>query len=406
MESAFKTWVKRDHYGEGYSVGDHDPFRAESMKDLISGLMMHGSNGNLWRDNKKASTSMDMRLSELIGLEVGLKARGAKIPVEYIIVKALCISHLHGLLEKASRLKGYRSSAEADKEWAAMVKAAGCKTWDELSNRLDDHQNAITLSVALFKIIEKERGSSNLWQFYKLPEKPNGYVSWYSRAWTEIGIPLKTSVTKTSRGNVFMMVARYEEGDESGIRAYEWCAQMKENESDSIPIAAANGMVYVLPRIDGELLCSMSDLRWAADAVADTDVAQVVGFQTQHTDSYERMEAGDLVFLWLWERKNDSQKGDGEVLLKAALSDLKKRFRSIRTLIADILPPQFRVKLSDTDPPEVQEAIHEARESLERHFVRIRAEECLKGELRLIGANTLSPDETLATLGMLDLDGM
>jgi hypothetical protein len=68
-------------------------------------------------------------------------------------------------------------------------------------------------------------------------------------------------------------------------------------------------MVYVLPREGGYADCTASDLRWASDAVADADVAQMMAFLQQTPDVPDLLNRGDLCFIWLWERREGTERG-------------------------------------------------------------------------------------------------
>jgi hypothetical protein len=81
----------------------------------------------------------------------------------------------------------------------------------------------------------------------------------------------------------------------------------------------------------------------AADCVSDVDLLQVNAFFEQHPDAPMLIEAGDLAFVWLWERRASSRSGAGKACLQAALTDLRRRMRRIRTIVIDLKPYQFAV---------------------------------------------------------------
>jgi len=48
MEDAFRSWVRDDRYGEGYSDlnGSYDPIRSSSMRYLINVFLLSAAKGN------------------------------------------------------------------------------------------------------------------------------------------------------------------------------------------------------------------------------------------------------------------------------------------------------------------------------------------------------------------------
>ena len=65
------------------------------------------------------------------------------------------------------------------------------------------------------------------------------------------------------------------------------------------------------------------DLMAAAD-LADVDLLQVTAFFEQHHDAEALIDAGDLAFVWLWERSSGARAGVGQACLRAALTDLRR----------------------------------------------------------------------------------
>jgi len=60
-----------------------------------------------------------------------------------------------------------------------------------------------------------------------------------------------------------------------------------------------------------------------------------------------------LAFVWLWERREGTAKGFGAKCLVAAVDDLKRRFRRVKTVILDARPAQFADWGSELEPPMV-----------------------------------------------------
>jgi len=117
--------------------------------------------------------------------------------------------------------------------------------------------------------------------------------------------------------------------------------------------AAACGMVYVFDRVKGTPTGDKDDLIFAADSMADDDVLQVQSFLDEHEDSSQVIDQSDLAFVWLWERREGTAKGLGATCLVAAVDDLKRRFRRVKTVILDARPAQFADWGSELEPPMV-----------------------------------------------------
>ncbi|HGF4015345.1 hypothetical protein K6L09_32780 [Burkholderia cepacia] len=225
-----------------------------------------------------------------------------------------------------------------------------------------------------------------------------GYFQWWPEAFTGWGIALKTHAVKVLNGTATTRALRYDDCD-SDVKPYEWMTALEASESQKIPDAVACGMVYVLPRVDGYTDCSLSDLRWASDAVSDTDVAQMLAFLEQTADVSDLLQRGDLCFVWLWERREGSEKGLGAKVLEAALVDLKKRFRGLKTLIVSMVPAPAGPDGQRT-VASPQQASAALRTYLEQAGLHARFGD--GAQLRFIHPKERSEMETIAQLGMAD----
>ena len=402
MEGAFRKWVKWDSYASRMNK-PRNVHQAGSVRELIGNMFHFDAQVGLWKGRERARCTLEMTLGELLSREIVMDDRTTRRPVEVVFMKGLCLTNLTSLMGEASSMSC--SGEEAERQWAELAAGAGCGSWREVCSRVAEIDNGVDLSRALMAIVREELADKPLWDFFRRGPSEHGYVSWWPGATTGQGEPLKTRETKSESGIVRTRVARYEDTSDAGVRAYEWSAELRSVSDDVFPSAAACGMVYVLPREEGILMCSPSALRWAADAVADTDVAQVMAFLQQHEDAPERMAEGDLCFVWLWERRGGSERGRGAEVLIAAMGDLKRRFRGLKTVIVNLEPAQFAGQALAQDPPEVQTARQEASEKLERHLHAVAPQQLLKGELRLVASRRMSADETLASLGKADLLG-
>ncbi|VWC82100.1 hypothetical protein BLA39750_01278 [Burkholderia lata] len=225
-----------------------------------------------------------------------------------------------------------------------------------------------------------------------------GYFQWWPDAFTGWGTPLKPHEAKILSGIATTRVLRYDDCD-SDVKPYEWMTGFAASDSQIIPDAVACGMVYVLPREGGHSNCSFSDLRWASDAVSDTDVAQMVAFLTHTADASDLVQRGDLCFVWLWERRPGSEEGLGAKVLEAALIDLKKRFRGLKTLIVSLVP-------APAGPEGQCIASSRSASAALRTYVekaRLHSQFGDGAQLRFIHPKERTEEETLMLLGVADL---
>ena len=159
-------------------------------------------------------------------------------------------------------------------------------------------------------------------------------------------------------------------------------------------------MVYVFKLAnDGLPFSGHEHLVASADEVADTDVFQVVSFLDQHDDAEELINESDLCFVWLWERKSGALKGAGGECLRAAIKDIKSRFRKVKTVVVDVRPAQFKSWTDQIDPPTVELAKQEAIEAIHGRLHELDLGKLVSGEMRYIVNNHGSdPDAALVAL--------
>jgi hypothetical protein len=164
-------------------------------------------------------------------------------------------------------------------------------------------------------------------------------------------------------------------------------------------------MVYVLPREGGYADCTASDLRWASDAVADADVAQMMAFLQQTPDVPDLLNRGDLCFIWLWERREGTERGIGAQCLDSALTELKKRFRSLKTVVVSLQPWQLQEQAASDTSPASARKMQSAAASLKHCLDRLRPERCFGADAQLcyIEVKERSGEDTMLQLGLADL---
>lgn len=236
----------------------------------------------------------------------------------------------------------------------------------------------------LFADLLRLAGSRKLSSFYTEERDEEGWYANGPALFTGYGQALKTHELQTSQGQVAIRVSRYTEETGAVTRPYEWQAALRANPEDpASPILAyACGMIYVGPSFMGER--DTEDLLLASDSIADVDILQVRAFLEQD-EAEEIWLESDLCFVWLWERAEQAAKGAGAVCLKTAIADLKKRFRSVYTVVFDCQPMQVKTDVwSEIDPPEIEEARLEATARLHTYITQLQLETVVNGGVLFI----------------------
>lgn len=405
VSGIFRDWVKSDVYGKGIGEKPFDGTpKFHAVWELVSGISGAIAEGRNLTDptipGRPQTFDLDMPIRQLLSCSLSGDVEHGRT-LDGLVLVGLCVANLSALLSQAS---AHSPSSSGQDEFDDLVAKSGHRSWKDMKTAVLQPAAAMALGGALMRVFWEETGDRTLWSYFKTQPAENGYLSWWPGAATEFGRPLKPHLIPTHSGAVTVAVFSYAEDCDSTVKPYEWCAELRRNAGEAVPDAIAYGMVYVMEREFGELSSSDSDLRWASDAVSDTDVTQVLAFFRQHADAHDLMEEGDLCFVWLWERREGAAKGLGSECLLAALEDIKKRFRSVRTVIFSLRPAQFTNWGVRNEPPVVQVAKQEALEQLEYFVRKLSPQEKLKkgGELRFISQEQLGANEALAALGAAD----
>jgi hypothetical protein len=222
------------------------------------------------------------------------------------------------------------------------------------------------------------------------------------------GTTLLRHVVGTAAGDVGIDLLRYPDDEATRVRAYEWCAELREDPGGVVPDAVAYGMVYRFERTDGRPEAGTGELLTAADTLSDVDLLQVNAFLQQHDDAQALIDAGDLAFVWLWERRSGARPGAGQACLRAALTDLRRRFRHIRTLVIDLKPYQYVVSDAEGVPAQLHMEKLEALDRLQSFVDGLRLDDIIKGHCRYIvnrdGDDPAAAMRTLRLAGLAQLE--
>lgn len=397
MSSLFRDWVTADSFGYSHSKGhpeSGEPFT--SVRQLLQ-LLFGSPVGTHEGFSLPQVHDLNIPLNAVLKMTVH-SASDAPKPVEYYVYSGICFANMPALLYEVSC---HSPSDNGAAEFNAMLGASPFKTWRELSTAILHGPVTATISHSLLNIFREMNGTRTALSFFMTQAMENGYQSWGSNAsalWT--GKLLKQHDVQVADGLVEIKVSSYVDSiDGDSVCAYEWNAELRKTAGSTDPDAIAYGMVYKFRRANGWPLGSLTDLAWAADAIADADVSQVAAFIDQHPDAAAAVEEGDICFVWLWERKNGSQKGIGAQCMLAAIKDMKKRFPAIKTIVISVNPSQFVRWNEPCDPPQVQLEKHEAIDKVACAIESLSLDKIIHGEVHLIIEKPMSEREVLAYLG-------
>lgn len=400
--AVYETWLEQDDLGRRY-VGVCDPqsdHGATSVRQLLEELVRSSSGQKAMFERPAALDHPDSTLLQLFSSPLVLRT-GPRGLVEAVALQALCLQVIPRLLFEAHQHPGpidhdlqpgagLLAQRQSDEARAAMP----C---------IDDPADRAELADSLMKVLKAQLGHRPIRSFFTVEVAANGYRLWqpHLRAAKDAGTSLARRIVPTSAGSVSVDVLRYPHQEQCTVRAYEWCAELREQASSEWPDEVAYGMAYRFDREEGLPVGGKSDLMIAADGLADVDLLQVSAFLEQHDDAEALMEEGDLAFVWLWERRSDARAGAGQACLLAALGDLCRRLRDIRTVVVDLKPYQYVVTDGAAMPATVHIEKLEALDRLQTFVESLRLGEVVKGHCRyIVNREGDDPDAAMRVLGL------
>ena len=121
-------------------------------------------------------------------------------------------------------------------------------------------------------------------------------------------------------------------------------------------------------------------------------------------DAEALIGAGDLAFVWLWERRTGTRPGAGQECLRAALTDLCRRHRRIRTVVIDLKPYQYVVSDGAGTPTSLHIDKLEAVDRLQSFVDGLHLDQLVKGQCRyIVNRDGDNPNAALRVLGLAGL---
>lgn len=394
LQSHYQGFLDNDLFEAEFSSPDCQLEGHESMRKFLQDVLSFKPDPESML-RFPAFPNLDTTLSEFLKTTY-THGTGQTLPIRAPVYSMFCWDAVQLVINDAFIFPKSRGGEQAKH---AIIEESNFTCIEELRAFLEEEDTVAWLANKFMPQMEKSWGHRPLRSFFVIERRPDGYLRWWPGAWTGIGMPLKSNALFTPAGKTLVQVSRYEE-TAHGIKAYEWSAELRATSTAEVPDAIACGMVYVFKRADDGLpFSSHESLVAAADAVADTDVLQVVSFLDQHEDAEELINESDLCFVWLWERKSDTPKGAGGECLMAAIKDIKSRFGKVRTVVVDVRPAQFKSWTDQIDPPAIELAKQEAIEAIHGRLHELDLGKLVSGEMRCIVNNHGSdPEEALAAL--------
>lgn len=395
LQANYQDFLDKDRFESLYPSQDCQLEGHPSMRNLLQDILSFKPDSDSPL-HFPAFPNLDITFAQFLQTPF-THGTGKRLPLEAAVYSMFCWDAVKLVVRDAFI---FSVTPEGEEEERALIAESAFHSAKDLQKYLKEQETVAWLADLFLAQMKKSWGHLALRAFFHVEPSPIGYLNWWPGARTGVGTALKSKVLVTPVGKTEVHVSRYEDM-ETGIKAYEWNAELRSRPDSEVPDAIACGMVYVFER-DGEggPYSGTDSLLATADAVADTDVLQVRSFLDQHDDADELIFESDLCFVWLWERRADMPKGVGGECLRAAIKDVKSRFRKVKTVIVDVRPSQFKSWTDPIiDPPLIELAKQEAIEAVHSRLNELDLDKLVAGEMRCIVNNHGSdPDEALAAL--------
>ncbi len=404
LTAVYESWLDQDDFGQRFvEVTDPQPGTVvTSVFQFLQELLRASSGPQPDIERPTALDFPDSTFAQLLGSPL-ITPAGTRGLVESFARHALCLQAIPRLMFEAHPGQDPIERTQTH----SGIAPDGIAIGDEVFPRgIDDPADRNALADLLMSVLKSRLGQRRLRSFFMVDAFSNGYRLWapQRRASSNAGKALARHMIQTGLGGVSIDVMRYAVEGGSPVRAYEWCAELREDAASELPDAIANGMAYCFDRIDGMPVGGRWDLVTAADTLADVDLLQATAFLEQHDDAEALIDAGDLAFVWLWERRGGTRPGVGQACLEAALVDLSWRLRSIRTVVVDLKPYQFVVSDEAGMPASLHIEKLEAVDRLQSFVEGLNLGDAVKGQCRyIVNRYEDDPKAAMRALGLAGL---
>lgn len=406
LTDVYATWLDDDDLGQRYVEvrSAQQDAGVTSVRQFLEELLRLSSGPTPDIERPAALEHPDSTFMQLLGSPLVTPQAGPRALVESLAHHALCLQAIPRLMFEASGSQdqvgsGVQPPAEPPKESTGFDRR-------DFTRKFNDPADHAALADTLMAILKSKLGQRTIRTFFTVDVASNGYRLWEAqmRAPKDSGTALPRHFIQMSTGGVTIDLLRYPDEEETHVRAYEWCAELREEASSVLPDAIAYGMAYCFDRKDGMPVGGKWELLTAADYLSDVDLLQVNAFLDQHKDAEALIDAGDLAFVWLWERRSGARPGAGQACLRAALGDLCRRHRRIRTVIIDLKPYQYVVSDGAGMPATVHIEKLEAVDRLQSFVDGLHLDQLVKGHCRyIVNRDGDNPNAAMRVLGLAGL---
>ena len=405
LTAIYATWLDQDDFGQRY-VEVFSPLQdtdVTSVRQFLQELLRSSSGPDAHIQRPAALEHPDSTFMQLLGSPLVTQA-GPRGFVESVAHHALCLGAIPRLLFEAF---GYQDPIEngLDTRAEQPMESEGIDR-DVFMQGINDPADRAALADTLMAGLKSKLGQRTIRSFFTVDVASNGYRLWapQRRAPKGSGTGLARHVVQTVFGSVNIDLMRYPDDEQTHVRAYEWCAELRGDAASELPDAVAYGMAYCFERTQGMPVGGKWDLMTAADCLADVDLLQVNALFEQHPDAEELIDAGDLAFVWLWERRSGAREGTGQACLRAALCDLRRRLRRVRTVVIDLKPYQYVVSDGEGMPTTLHIEKLEAVDRLQSFVDGLHLDDLVKGRCRyIVNRDGDDPKAAMRVLGLAGL---
>jgi hypothetical protein len=405
LTAVYATWLDQDDFGQRYVevLSPQQDTGVTSVRHFLEELLRLSSGPNAHIERPAALEHPDSTFMQLLGSPLVTQA-GPRGLVESVAHHALCLRAIPTLLFEAF---GYQDRIENGVQTRAELPMESMGVDRHVfAQGINDPADRAALADTLMAVLKSKLGQRTIRSFFTVDVASNGYRLWepQKRAPKDSGTALARHIIRTSAGGVSIDLMRYSDDEETHVRAYEWCAELREVAASELPDAVAYGMAYCFERTEGMPVGGKWDLMTAADYLADVDLLQVSAFFEQHHDAEALIDAGDLAFVWLWERSSGARAGAGQACLRAALTDLRRRLRHVRTVVIDLKPYQYVVADSAGMPTTLHIEKLEAVDRLQSFVDGLHLDDMVKGHCRyIVNRDGDDPNAAMRVLGLAGL---
>ena len=403
LAAIYSSWLDRDDFPPHFIAagGPQQGNGVTSVRQFLEELIRASSATNAYIVERPAALEHpDNTFAQLLSSPLVTQS-GRQGLIETIARQVLCLQVVPVLLSQAFEFQDQTDKGVQIR--ARMLVESGCDDMDAFTRWLHNPARHPGVADMLMTVLKSKLGRRTIRLFFMVGVANNGYRLWepQMRASNDSGTTLARHMTHTASGDVSIDVMRYADDQELPVRAYEWCAELREAVSSETPDAIAYGMAYAFEREDGLPAGGKWELLTAADRLADVDLLQVNAFFEQHPDAEALIDVGDLAFVWLWERRAGVRSGAGRACLTAALADLRRRLHGIRTVVIDLKPYQYVVSDGAAMPATQQIEKLEAVDRLKTFVDGLHLGELVNGRCRyIVNRDDDDPNAAMRVMGL------